>query len=329
MTNFLRRQLLLTLVATAGFASATAYAESASSFPSKPITIIVPAPAGGMGDTLARLVGEGLTRDYGQPAAVESKPGAGGIIGATHVQKSAPDGYTLLLSASGIMAVNPYVYADLRYRPLEDFSHVTVLVDLPFVLVTNKNFPANDLKEFVAYAKAHPKDVSMGNAGQGTQQQLTQIMFAKAAGIDLNFVSYKGSMPASVDLMGGHIISLLDNTGVQTPFILQNKVKPLMVTSPKRVAALPNIPTAQEAGLADFSATAWFGLAAPKGTPEAILQKIQTSVAKTFSDPAKIKILRDLGTVPVASTPAETTSRIKKELAEFSIITQQLGVKPQ
>ncbi len=318
---------LKTLAAACLAAGIAAPAMAADAYPSKPITIVLPYATGGSADMLARFAAQALQTELGKPAIVEAKPGAGGVLGTEFVSRAEPDGYTLALTASGTMAVNPYVYK-LRYKPLEDFKQITVLVDLPFVVVTNNEFPAKNLKEFIDYGRKNPNKITFGNAGLGTQQHLTQLMFARAAGMQVNIVPYKGSSPAMNDLLGGHIDAVLDNTGVQTPFIKAGKVRPLFVTNPKRVAALPDVPTAPEAGLPGFSAVAWFGLAAPKGTPDEIVDKIQQALAREFAKPEMKQRLLDLAMIPRVSTPAETTARVKSDLETFGKIAKEVDLKP-
>ncbi|APX75635.1 tripartite tricarboxylate transporter substrate binding protein [Achromobacter insolitus] len=318
---------LKTLAAACLAALITAPALAADNYPSKPITIVLPYATGGSADMLARFAAQALQTELGKPAIVEAKPGAGGVLGTEFVSRAEPDGYTLALTASGTMAVNPYVYK-LRYKPLEDFKQITVLVDLPFVVVTNNEFPAKNLQEFIDYGRKNPNKITFGNAGLGTQQHLTQLMFARAAGMQVNIVPYKGSSPAMNDLLGGHIDAVLDNTGVQTPFIKAGKVRPLFVTNPERVAALPDVPTAPEAGLQGFSAVAWFGLAAPKGTPDEIIEKIQQALAREFAKPEMKQRLLDLAMIPRVSTPAETTARVKSDLETFGKIAKEVDLKP-
>jgi len=318
----------LKFLAAACFAAlAASQAAAADNYPSKPITIILPYATGGSADMLARFAAQAVQSELGQPVIVEAKPGAGGVLGTEHVARAEPDGYTLALTASGTMAVNLYIYK-LRYKPLEDFKQITVLVDLPFVVVTNNEFPAKTLQEFIDYGRKNPNKITFGNAGLGTQQHLTQLMFARAAGIQINIVPYKGSSPAMNDLLGGHIDAVLDNTGVQTPFIKAGKVRPLFVTNPERVAALPDVPTGPQAGMPGFSAVAWFGLAAPKGTPDAIVDKIQQAIAREFAKPEMQQRLLDLAMIPRASSPADTTARVKTDLDAFGKIAKEVDLKP-
>lgn len=319
------KNLMFMFAACAMAVSASAVA--ADSYPTKPITIILPYATGGAADMLARFAAQAVQQKLGQSVIVEAKPGAGGVLGTEFVARAEPDGYTLLMTASGTMAVNPYVYK-LRYKPLEDFKQVTTLVDLPFVVVTNNEFPAKNLKEFISYGRANPNKITFGNAGMGTQQHLTQMMFARAADIQVNIVPYKGSSPAMNDLLGGHIDAALDNTGVQTPFIKAGKVRPLFVTTPERVAALPDVPTASEAGLPGFQAVAWFGLAAPAGTPDAIVDKVQQAIAEEFAKPEMKQRLLDLAMIPKASTPAETAARVKADLQTFGWVAKEVNLTP-
>lgn len=318
MTHALRMLLIGLCVA--------APAHAAKPYPQeKPITIVLPYATGGAADLLARLAGDAIQKALGQTVVVQSMPGAGGVLGAEHVARAKPDGYTLLLTASGSMAVNPFTYS-IKYDPIKDFDHVSILVDLPFALVARPG-GIDSLETLVSRAKAQPGALTFGNAGMGTQQHLTQLMLAKAAGIELAIVPYKGSMPALNDLLGGHLDLVLDNTGVQTPFIQSGKVKALFVTSPQRVAALPDVPTAQEAGLTGFEAVAWFGLAAPSGTPKAAIDAIQQAIAGAFADPQARQTLNDRGMLAVASTPEAANARVRQDYATFGELAKTISLK--
>jgi len=297
-------------------------------FPSRPITIVVPYTPGGASDMLARMSAEILTKELGQPVVVENKPGAGGSLGMESVTRAAPDGYTLVLTASGSMAINPYVYK-LHYTPVEDLTSVTILADVPYIFVASTKGGIKDLDGFRKAAKDKPGAVTSGNAGFGTQAHLTQELFQKAAGIRLNIVPYKGSAPATNDLLGGQIDTMIDNVAAQFSFISANKVQPLFVTSLQRVPVLPQVPTAQEAGLSGFSAVAFFGLAAPKNTPPAVVNRIQQSIAKGFARAEVRKNLEGLGLVPVANTPTEAAERARAEAETLGALAKQLGLKPE
>lgn len=326
MKTLPRRHLLAAaLLGILGGAATTASADP--SYPAKPITIIYPYAGGSASDTLARQVGEMISKALGQPVIVESKPGAGGSTALELVTRAAPDGYTLAFTASGTMAVNPHIY-NLKYKPVDDLVSITTLVDIPFIVVTNNAFPAKNLQEYIAHAKANPGKVSFANAGMGTQAHLTQVMFMKSAGIDANVVSYKGGAPATTDLMGGHVESMIDNAAAQVGNIQAGKVRGLFVTTQTRSASLPNVPTANEAGLPGFVTSGWFGLAAPKGTPPAIIEKLNAVVVRSFAQPDTRRKLIDAGWMPVASTAADADARARADLARFGAIAQQLNLKP-
>lgn len=320
--NMMRKCAVLVLAPLFGVAA------MAASFPEKMITIVVPYSPGGTADMLARTAADILQKDLGQSVIVEYKPGAGGSTGLEYVARSHPDGYTLALTASGSVTINPYVYK-LRYDPLEDLTPVTILTDVPFVFVLNNDFPAKNLADFRTFAQKTPGKVSSGNAGTGSQAHLTQVMFANAANIKLNIVGYKASPPALNDLLGGHIDTMIDNIAMQAPYINAGKVTALFVTTPKRSPVIPHVPTAQEAGLPGFNATAWFGLAAPKGTPADVTKKLQAAIAKGFEKPEIKKMFEGLGLAGVASTPAESQSRQKIESKKFAELAKQIGLQPQ
>lgn len=296
-------------------------------YPSKLIIIIYPYAGGSASDVLTRQVGEYISKALGQPVVVESKPGAGGSMALEMASRAAPDGYTLVFTASGTMSVNPHIY-NLKYKPVDDLVSITTLVDIPFIVVTRNGFPAANLKEFIAYAKANPGTISFANAGMGTQAHLTQMMFLKAAGIEANIVSYKGGAPAVTDLLGGHIDAMIDNAAAQVPNVQGNKVRPLFVTTRSRAASLPNVPTADEAGLAGFVTSGWFGLAAPKGTPQAIIDKLNGVIVKAFAQTDARKKLIDAGWMPIANSAAEADARARADLTRFGAIAQQLNLKP-
>jgi tripartite-type tricarboxylate transporter receptor subunit TctC len=323
--SFKRRSLVLALALGSTLVPAVQAADAP--YPSKPITIVYPYAGGSASDALTRQVGEAIAKALGQPVVVESKPGAGGSLGLEQVTRAPADGHTLVLTASGTMAVNPHIYS-LRYKPVDDLVSITTLVDIPFIVVTRSSFPAANLKEFIAYAKANPGTVSFANAGMGTQAHLTQVMFMKAAGIEANVVSYKGGSPAVTDLLGGHVDSMIDNAAAQVPNVQGGKVRGLFVTTQARIASLPSVPTAEEAGLPGFVTSGWFGLAAPKGTPQAVIDKLNSVITKAFAEPEFRKKLIDAGWVPVANSPAAAHARARADLERFGAIAQQINLKP-
>ncbi len=299
----------------------------AAGYPAKPITIIYPYTPGSASDTLSRVVGEVLQKSLGQPVIVENKPGAGGTIALDYVVRAAPDGYTLAFTASGAMAVSPHLY-HLRFKPADALTPITTLVEIPFVFVTRPDLPEKTLKQFVDKARAAPGAITSANAGIGTQAHLTQMMFLNAAGIDLNVIAYKGGAPAVNDLMGGHLDSMIDNAAAQAGYINAGKVRGLFVTSKYRVAAYPDVPTAEEAGLPGFSAVGWFGLAAPKGTPPEIIDRLNAALVQGLNEPAARQRLVDAGWVPVVGTPAEAQARTLADLDALGQIVRKIGLQP-
>ena len=322
--NISRRALSATLLV--GAAGVASFAAKASSYPSRPITIVYPYTDGSASDVLARQVAEIIERALGQAVMVESRPGAGGSMGLEHVARSAPDGYTLAFTASGTMSVNPHLY-NLKYRPVDDLVSITTLVEIPFIVVTRPGFPGPTLQEFIAYARANPGRVSFANAGMGTQAHLTQMMFMKEAGIDANVIFYKGGPPAVADLMGGHVDAMIDNAAAQVGNVQARKVRALFVTSRTRSASLPDVPTAEEAGLPGFVASGWFGLAAPRGTPRTTIDKLNSVVARAFSQADTRRKLVAAGWLPVASSPAQADARARADLARFGAIAREINLK--
>lgn len=321
-----RRTLLSALFSVCTAALVPPVHAADAPYPSKPITIVYPYAGGSASDALTRQIGEIISKALGQPVIVESKPGAGGSTGLEQVTRAPADGYTLVLTASGTMAVNPHIY-NLKYKPVDDLVSITILTEIPFIVVTNRSFAPRDLKEFLAYAKANPGKVLFGNAGTGTQAHLTQVMFMKAAGISANVVAYKGGAPAATDLLGGHIEAMIDNAAAQVPNIQADKVRALFVTTQVRSASLPQVPTADEAGLPGFVASGWFGLAAPKGTPQPIIDKLNAAVVQGMARPDMRRKLLDAGWMPVGSSPAEATARARADLVRFGKIVQQIDLK--
>ena len=325
MIRSFNRRLALAAIAASGWFVQSAMASDA--LQNRPITIIYPYAAGSASDLLTRQVAEILSHALGNAVIVEAKPGAGGSTALEYVARAPADGHTLVLSASGTMAVNPHIYK-LRYSPVDDLVPITVLTEIPFIAVTNVDFPAKNLKEFITLAKKQPGQITFANAGLGTQSHLTQMMFLKTAGIDANIVAYRGGTPMVTDLMGGHVDAAFDNAAAQMANVRANKVRALFVTSPTRLESMPQVPTADEAGLPGFTASGWFGLAAPKGTPQAIIERMNQAISEAFKKPEMRRKLIDAGWVPVANSPAEAAARARADLARLGVIVHQLGIKP-
>lgn len=306
-------------------AAGTAHA----AYPEKPINLIVPFTPGGTSDIMARMVAEHLTKAWGQTVVVQSKPGAGGTIATTQLIRADPDGYTLVLTSSGTVAINPHLYRKPPYDSDKDFINVMILADLPFVLVVNKDSPMSTLADYLARAKAKPGTLTLGSAGIGSHQYLATQQFIAAAGINANLIPYKGTPQQQVDLYGGTLDSMMDNVVTEIPLIKKGQVKPLAITSAKRIVQLSDVPTFEEAGVKGFESTPWYGLAAPKGTPPEIVNQLQAEIAKFLKEPATRTKLEDLGVVLVASTTEEARRRIEAENKQFGEIIDRLKIELQ
>ena len=304
-----------------------AAAHAADAYPGRPITIVYPYAPGSASDTMTRLLADAMSKKLGQPVIVEGKPGAGGSIATEHVVRSAPDGYTLLLSASGTIAVNPHIYK-LRYNPVEDLEHISIAVEVPFVFVVGKDFQAQDYASFKKLSEQKSGGLTSANAGLGTQAHLTQAAFAKLAGVNLSIVGYKGAAPAVNDLLGGHVDSMMDNAASQIPYVSSGKTTALFVTSDYRFDGYPKVPTAKELGITGLVPAGWFGFAAPKGTPPAVINKLQSALSTTLQEPDIQRKLKELGWVIVGNTPAQALERARGDYALLGQVVRDIDLKP-
>ncbi len=253
--------------------AAFALSAVAQNYPTRPVRLIVAFAPGTTSDIIGRMFAEKLTQQMGQPFVVENRTGAGGTIAADQVAKSAPDGYTLLMSTAAL-PVSAHVYPDLKYDTVKDFASVTVITHSPLLLAANINFPPKNVQELIQYTRANPGKVSFGSAGVGTSHHLTGEKLKLDTGIDMLHVPYKGSGPAHIDLMGGQIQLMFDNIVALIPHVKAGKVRALAVSSAKRHPLLPEVPSIQEAGVKDFETVAWFGIVAPAATPKQILARL-------------------------------------------------------
>lgn len=328
--NRLRRLALLAPAALAFGSMLFASAASAqAAYPSKPIRIVVPFSPGGATDTLARMMGQKLTEAWGQPVMVENKPGAGGNIGADLVAKAPGDGYTLLLAAAGFMAVNPSVYPNMTYDPAKDFAPLTLLVKAPLLLVVNPNVPVKDVKEFVSYVKANPGKLSIGNGGNGTAQHLGGVYMSSEAKLDVVHVPYKGSAPATTDLLGGVVQAQFDNMVTLVPYVKSGKLRALAVSSKERSGTVPDVPTLHETVLPGFETGTWYGMVAPASTPPAITTKISAELRKILQMPDIRDKLAAMGLDASGMSDAAYGDFIKSEISKYAKIVKAADVKLQ
>ena len=307
------------------FGSALAHAQT---YPTKTITMIVPFAAGGPTDTVARLVAQSMGNKLKQQIIIENVGGAGGTIGAARVAKAAPDGYTLFLHHIG-QSTAPALYRKLSYNAQTDFETIGLVTDVPMTIVARKDFPAKDFKEFLAYVKANKDKVTYANAGVGSASHLCGMLFMSALETPLVTVPYKGTGPAMNDLLGGQVDLMCDQTTNTTSQIKGGKIKVYAVTTPQRVASLPDVPTTAEAGLPGLQVAVWHGLYAPKGTPQPVVDKLVGALQAALKDPNVIQRFADLGTAPVEearATPQVLGDHLKAEVARWTPIIKAAGV---
>jgi tripartite-type tricarboxylate transporter receptor subunit TctC len=316
--------VLLTAVITA-IAAPFTFAQGAANYPTKPVRLVVPFPAGGTTDILARAVAQKLSEAWGQQVIVDNRPGAGGNIGSDLVAKSKPDGYTLLMGTVGTHAINPSLYKNMPYDHVKDFVPVILVAGVPNVLVVNPSLPVHSVPELIAYAKANPGKLNFASSGNGTSIHLSGELFKAMTGVEMTHVPYKGSAPALTDLIGGQVQLMFDNLPSSLPFIKAGKLRALAVTSGARAAALPDLPTLAESGLPGFEASSWFGVLAPAGTPRDIVAKLNGAIAGWLASPeAKEKLLAQ-GAIAAGGAPEDFARHIGAETSKWAKVVKASG----
>jgi tripartite-type tricarboxylate transporter receptor subunit TctC len=298
-----------------------------TAYPSQTIKMIVPYPAGGTTDFLGRLVAEQLRVGLGATVVVENKPGAATALGADQVARAVPDGYTLLMATSTTLAINKTLYSKLPYDPVRDFTPIALVAAVPFALVVNPSVPAATLSQFIAYAKSNP-GLAYGSAGNGSPQHLGAEMLRAAAGIKIRHVSYRGSVPAMLDVIAGHIPFMVVDLQPALPQFREGKLKVLGVTTSSRVAAAPDIPTLAEAGLDGVELVAWQGVVAPAGLRRTIVDQLADQIAKLVADPATRDRLTTIALEPLSgSTPDSFAAYVKAEVDRWAVIVRNSGAE--
>ena len=308
-------------------AAAATAAQAQAPYPSKPVRIVVPFPAGGTTDILARAVAQKLVESNGQPVVVDNRPGAGGNIGAELVAKAPPDGYTLLMGTVGTHAINPSLYARMPYDHQKDFAPVILVAGVPNVLVVHPSVPANTVQELIAYGRANPGKLNFASSGSGTSIHLAGELFKTMSGVQMTHVPYKGSAPAIADLLGGQVQIMFDNLPSALPQIKAGRLRALAVTSAQRAPALPDVPTVAEAGLPGFEASSWFGLLAPAGTPKDVIAKLNTEVAKWLASPEAREKLTAQGANAFGMSPEDFVRHIAVETTKWQKVVKESGAK--
>jgi len=298
-------------------------------YPNKPVKIIVPFPPGGTSDMMGRLIAEELGKQLKQAFIVDNKGGAGGAIGTEQAAKATADGYTLLLSGIGSNAViHGFASPKPNYDSMRDFIHISQLAAGPNVLVVHPSFPAKTFQEFIAYVRANPGKVDYGQVPSSSGHLTTEYL-KQAAGLHMVGIAYKGASAALTDVLGGQIPLMFTNQDSVLPHVKAGKLRALAVTSPQRNPLFPDVPTVAESGYPGFSAVSWTGLSAPKGTPKAIIDKLEAAMVKAFHDPAGRAKLESSGFVVVASRSADCTKFIQEEIARWSKVIQTAGIKSE
>jgi tripartite-type tricarboxylate transporter receptor subunit TctC len=300
----------------------------AQPYPSKSVRYIVPFPPGGGADLIARAVAQKLTETANMTVVVENRPGAGTIVGAEAAARSAPDGYTLFMGSNTTNAINPNLHPKLPYDTLKDFAPISRLTSFPNILVVHPSMPVKSVKELVALGRARPAQLNFGSSGTGTPAQLAGVMFGDAADIKMVHVPYKGSAPALSALMGGETQLMFSSLASTLPFVKSGRLRPLAVTSAKRSAAVPDLPTVAESGFPGFEAITWHGMLVPAGTPAAIVQRLNGDVVKILNMPEFVSWLLAQGADATPSTPEAFTAFMKSELAMYAKLIRQSGMKP-
>ena len=303
-----------------------ALAANAQSFPSKPIKMVVPFPAGGTVDFFARVVSTKLSESLGQPVLVENRAGAGGNIAVEAVAKSPADGYTLLMG-SEIVAINTSLYSRLSYDPLKDLAPITLVGTVPNILIVNPALPANSVKELIALAAKSPWKISFASTGQGTSSHLSSELFKLMANVDITHIPYKGGPPAVADLIGGQVNMMFINMPTGIGHVKSGKARILAVSSLRRVSQLPEVPTVDQAGLKGYDTQAWSGLYAPAGTPPEVIAKLNAEVVKILKMPAVREQLAAQGAEPVGDSPEEFARFMRDEIAKWAKLIKISGAK--
>ncbi|MEN5062677.1 tripartite tricarboxylate transporter substrate binding protein [Achromobacter aegrifaciens] len=310
-------------------AAMAATAAWAAPYPDKPIRMIVPAAAGGAADTLARMIGRGLTEKFGQPVVIENKPGAAAIVGMSAIAKAPADGYTLGMTFSGAMSINPSLYQQLPYDPVQDFSPITIVAVSPLVIAVSPKLGPKSLGEFLALAKKDPGKLTFGSAGTGSTQHLSMELLKSTAGVDMLHVPYKGSSAALVDVQSGLISAVSDNAITLVPLIQSGQLVPLAVETAQRIQSLPQVPTVAESGYPGFQAAGWYGLLAPAGTPQPIVAQLNAALREMVDKPDFTQWLRQQGMEPQTDTPEGFGRYISQEKDKWAQVIKTAKVPLQ
>lgn len=319
--------MLAVLAGAAGLVAAPAFAQDAGNFPTRPVTIVVPFPAGGATDITARLVAEGLSKKWGQAVVIENKPGAGGNVGSEYVARAAPDGYTLVLGVTGSHGINTSLYKNMRYDPIKDFEAVTQATLYPNAIIVNNDVPANNLQELIALLKKPDAHYSYGSDGNGTASHLGMELIKNQGKFELSHIPYRGSAPMVTDLLGGQIQVGITGLPAVQAYAKSGKLKIIALTTADRFASAPDYPTVAEQGFPGYAAPPWSGFFAPKGTPKALVEKISADMRDVMSDPKAKEKMIAAGSEFTPSTPEQFQAFVQKEIAKWAEAVKISGAR--
>ncbi|MDD2692784.1 MULTISPECIES: tripartite tricarboxylate transporter substrate binding protein [Simplicispira] len=325
MTHFTRTTRRAAIGAIALAAATLSLGAAAQAYPTKPITIVVPFSAGGTTDILARLVGQYLTTELGQPVVVDNKAGAGGNIGGALAAKAPADGYTLFMGTVGTHAINAALYKKMPFDHVKDFAPLSRVANVPNLLVAHPSQPFKTVPEMIAYAKANPGKINFGSPGNGASPHLSGELFKSMAKVELTHIPYKGSAPAVSDLLGNQIAIMFDNMPSVIPHVRSGKLRAIAISTAKRSPELPDVPTIAEAGVPGYEAVSWFGLFAPAATPKPVLDKLSTALSKVLANPEVQKKISAQGGETVNETPAQFAAFIRSETTKWGKVVKESG----
>lgn len=326
-TQFSRRHLVLASAACLA-ALAPLAAQAQDSFPTRPITLVVPFPPGGSSDTIGRIVGKQMTELLGQPVVIDNRPGAGTAVAAAYVAKAPADGYTLFISSGSTFTANPAIRSNLPYDPVKSYDPLAIVGRIPLILLANKNVPVNTVKEFVAAIKAAPEKYNYASFGTGTTSHFAGEILLQAVGGRILHVPYKGSAPAMTDLMGGQVTFSVDTVTAAIPQLKAGKVKAIGVTTAQRSSQLPDVPSFAESGYASVNFDTWIALVAPKGTPAPIRARLEKTLATIVASSETRANLQALGVEPRFGSSSATAAQIESELPLMRAVAQRANIQP-
>ena len=328
LTQHGMRQLLMPLVVLSGLLLFASGESTAQNYPAKPVKIVVPSAPGGGTDIIGRLLAKAFTSAFGQSFYVENKPGAGNLIGIEAVAHAPADGYTLLFVPSPLV-LNPILYKKVNYDPIKDFAPISLAATAPNIFVIHPGVKANNLRDWIGLAKKDASALNYASAGVGTSPHMSMELFNYMAGIQTLHVPYKGTSPAVTDLLGGQVHGMFSNALTVMPHIQSGKVRPLAVSGHKRLDILPDVPTVMEAGVPNYVSLQWYGLVAPAGTPQAIVQALHAEVVKALQSKEIKEKLASEGAEPVGSSPLEFANLIKSDYQKWAGVARRAGIEPQ